>query len=304
MKMKLFTTLTFTAFLLGCETVVDIQIPLEPPKLVINSTLVPGEFFNIHVSQSQHILFDNDYRPVDGATVEIYENETLLTTLPDSTRGNYISAVHKPKPGKRYEVRVSKRGFDNSTAVVTVPAETAVIRSVTVDTVQLFEFDYQATYLRFNVEMEDNGAIENYYEISVLKEYYQYDFDYNQRPPERIDSTWVIERIYLETRDLGLEEYQSYGERILFNDFLFNGKIYTMRVLTFLDYYNEDYESKPEYHVVIGNTSESYYLYELSSKLQNWTEGDPFAQPVQVYNNIANGYGIFGAFNKVIYSID
>ncbi len=304
MKTTLFIPLTLVAFLLGCETVVDIQIPLEPPKLVINSTLVPGEFMHVHVSQSQHILDESEFKMVGGAIIDIYEDGTLLTTLPDSAGGNYISAIHKPTPGKTYRISVSKNGFENISAGVTVPSDTAHILSVKVDTVELNDFDYMATYLRFSIEIEDDGDIENFYEISVLKEYYRYDFDYSQSPPELLDSTYVIERINLESRDLGLEEFQSYGQRILFDDFLFNGRIYNIRVLTYLNYYNEEYEGKPKYHVVLGNTSESYYLYGLSAKLQYWTEGDPFAQPVQVYNNITNGYGILGAYIQATRSVD
>ncbi len=304
MKTKLFISVILFVFLLGCETVVDIQIPLEPPKLVINSTLVPDEFINVHVSQSQHILDDSEFWPVTGATVEIFENEALLTTLPDSANGRYISGIHKSKAGKMYQVIVSKSGFESAAAEVLIPSDTAFILGVKVDTVELTDFDYQATYLRFNVEIDDEAAVENFYEISILKKYYMYDFDYSKDPPELVDSTYVIEQLFLETRDLGLEEYQSFGQRILFDDFLFGGKIYTMRVLTYFDEYSAEYESKPEYQVVVGNTSESYYLYELSVKLQYWTDGDPFAQPVQVYNNITNGYGIFGAFNKVVYFIE
>ena len=33
-------------------------------------------------------------------------------------------------------------------------------------------------------------------------------------------------------------------------------------------------------------------------------EGDPFAQPVIVYNSITNGYGILGAYNETTITVD
>ena len=290
--------------LFGCETIVDIEIPVEPPKLVVNSTLHPEGYFKVNVTQSRHILASDNYLIVPGARVEVYEDGNLLTVLPDSANGNYISATYKPQPGKTYELRVSKAGFVAAYAAVTVPAATARVMSVALDTIELNDYGFAIPYLRFNVAIDDDGQTENFYQITVFREAYSYEMDYTTTPPTKLDSTLYIEKLYIESRDPGLEDYQDYGKAILFSDKLFNGQLYEMKVLSQI--YHEDAPDAypPKYYVVVANTSESYYLYELSAKLQYWNEGDPFAQPVIVYNNITNGYGILGAYNETTITVD
>ncbi len=297
------TLLAVSITITGCETIVDVDIPREPPKLVVNSTLHPDDYFRVHLTQSQYILKSDDYLVVPGATVEVFADGNYLTTLPDSANGNYISATYKPQLGKTYELRVSKAGFADASARVTLPKDTARILGVKLDTVELSDFGYTSTYLRFSITLDDDEAADNFYQVSIFKEAYAYEMDYNTIPPTKLDSTLYREKLYIESRDPGLEEYQNYGAGIVFNDKLFNGREYEMRVLS-QDYYNgEEGNYPPTYYVVIASTSESYYLYELSTKLQYWVDGDPFAQPVIVYNNIVNGYGIFSAYNEVSYTV-
>ncbi len=300
-KILLFPIITITLFL-GCQTVIDIKIADEPPKLVINSTLDPDEFIKVHVSLDQHILLERDYKTISAAQVEIFENGTLFTTLPDSTNGYYISATHKPQKGKTYRVSVSKEGFENASAKVIVPMESVKISSIKMDTVE----QEGGKYLQFSIELIDDKDIENFYEISILREAYKYNYDYSGEYPVLLDSSLIKDMVSLESNDPGLEEFQTWGtNRILYNDDLFNGKTYNIKVLTSPYYsyeFSEDgegkeYGSNPKYHLVVGNTSKSYFSYELSYQLQEWTNDDPFSEPVQVYNNITNGYGILGACN-------
>ena len=291
---------------MGCETVVDINIPVEPPKLVINSTLSEDQYIKVNISESQHILDESDYKKVEGAVVEIYEEGKLLTTLTDSLDGNYISATFMPQRGKSYQINAAKNGFEPITAQVLIPLDTADIITVTLDSIEINEFDYVYETLKFSIEIGDNGNIKNFYEIAIFMEYYDYSFNYDVNPPVVIDSFHRFQPLFIESLDPSLEDYQSFGESILFNDELFNGHRYTMNVLSSSFYYFEDpnFTFNPTFYAVLNNTSESYYLYRLSSQLQNWTVDNPFAQPVTVYNNIENGFGIFGAYNTAMVKVE
>lgn len=306
MKKILYAISISTLFLINCETIVDINIPVEPPKLVINSTLSDGEYMKVNISESQHILDETDYRKVEGATVEIYTNGTLLTTLPDSLDGNYISSSYKPLRGNNYQIKVTKSGFESINAQVLMPLDTANILTVTLDSIEINEFDYAYETLKFSVEIEDNGSTPNFYEIAIYLEYYDYSFNYDVDPPVVIDSFYRFQPLFIESLDPSLEDYQSFGESILFNDELFNGHQYTMNVLSNSFYYFEDpnFTFNPTFYAVLNNTSESYYLYRLSSQLQSWTVDNPFAQPVTVYNNIENGFGVFGAYNTAMVKVE
>lgn len=306
MKKNILYTFLWIALSLSCETIVEIDIPVEPTRLVINSTITPENYMSAHISESKHILDGSDvYKRVQGAIVEIYEDGNLITNLPDSLEGNYISNNFKPLRGKLYEISVSKAGFETATAQVLMPLDTAVISGIKVDTVIEQEFGYSSHFLRFNVAIQDDAAIDNFYKISVYEEGLFIRYDYNVDPPALIDSVYYYNKLYIQTRDPSLEEFQSYGQDILFNDELFNGSTYHINVLTsiWVDPNNTN-ESSISYFVELANTSESYYRYELSSQLQLFTGENPFAQPVTVYNNIENGFGIFGAYNTAVVKVE
>ena len=43
----------------------------------------------------------------------------------------------------------------------------------------------------------------------------------------------------------------------------------------------------------LKNHSEDYYMYKKTFNVYQSVRGNPFAEPVQVFSNIENGYGIF-----------
>ncbi|MCF6353143.1 MAG: DUF4249 domain-containing protein [Cyclobacteriaceae bacterium] len=302
MENKLLILLVILLLGFGCETIVDIEVPRNPPSLVINSTLSDDAFIKVHVSQSQYILESGDYKMITGAIVEIFEEGTLVETLPDSLEGYYISANYIPKRGKTYTIKVAKNGFETATAEALMPLDTANILSVKMDTVRESIDGYTSSYLRFSVEIKDDKAYDNFYNISVYLGGYFKRYDYSVDPPVLIDSLYSYQKLYLQSRDPSLEDFQSYGQNILFNDELFNGSTYKMNVLS--SRWGSPDENQYTYFVALANTSESYYRYELSSQLQYWVDGDPFAQPVTVYNNIENGFGIFSAFNTAVFKVE
>lgn len=51
-------------------------------------------------------------------------------------------------------------------------------------------------------------------------------------------------------------------------------------------------------YAVLRTTTEEYYRYHYTRDLQASVEKNPFAQPVQVYNNIGNGLGIFAGYSQ------
>ncbi len=293
-------------FFISCETVIDVEIPLEPAKLVINSTLIPGQPFRVHLSSSQHILDNSDYKSISGAEIKIYEDGQLLTTLPDSTEGNYISGTFMPIVGKKYRVEASKNGFETVTAEETLPKNAVKIISVKTDTVERNDFDYIEQRLEFDIEIDDDVNEENYYEIIIKRITIGLYYDYSQDPPVITDTITRVRNRPLQSEDPSLEEFQNYGQSIYFDDGLFNGKKYHMKVSTQSEGFSNPEDVLEDYYeIYLRNTSEAYYLYKRSTELQNWTEDDPFAQPVQVYNNINNGYGIFAGYNnEMVYKVE
>ncbi len=74
-----------------------------------------------------------------------------------------------------------------------------------------------------------------------------------------------------------------------------NGKL-------FRQYYSE-IKTLSDIHVYLINADEATYKYMVSSSLQRMTGFIPFAEPVMVYSNVPNGYGIIGSYSVVVKSI-
>jgi hypothetical protein len=97
----------------------------------------------------------------------------------------------------------------------------------------------------------------------------------------------------------GFYEYKNHSSvPVFFDDRFFDGSEYTLE-LAWLD--SEGIHIPPDgytFQVNLWSVSEEYYKYRLTLQKQKDQMKDPFAQPVQVYNNIENGFGAFGAYSQ------
>ena len=290
----------------SCETVVDFDVPRTPPKLVLNGIFEEGRPMQVHLSASRHILDKEPPPAVEGAQVQVYAHDTLLVTLADSLEGKYMAYDLLAQRGVTYTVTAVKEGYESISATVTVPADTARVVDMQMDTVEVNEFGFTTRYPRLQIKVEDPAGQEDFYMIAVYKEGYYYEYDYTVEPPVLIDSTEYYEQMDIYTRDPGVEEYMDYGQELIFKDDLFDGRQYTFNIL--LTNYINDYQDFPEgnftYRTAVAKISRGYYLYKASYEYQVWNTGNPFAQPVQVYTNVNNGYGILGGKNTVYITLD
>jgi len=97
---------------------------------------------------------------------------------------------------------------------------------------------------------------------------------------------------YFYTKEPFIEEqYNSYG---IFSDILFKGQ---SQILSFdLDLYGfSSVENKVK--IVLFSLSKDMYHYLLTYQAQQNAGNSPFAEPVMVYSNVDNGYGIFGGYS-------
>lgn len=262
----------------ACEMVVDVNIPIEKPKLVVNAFFNPDSVWTASLSWSRHIL-DNwtFFEESWNAQVSILDEQgVLVTTLQSKGRGNFVSD-QKPEVGKQYIINVKvpdqELVFATAKAIGAVP-----ISNVTIDTLSEGE-------LAINVTIKD--PIEtNYYQLHLTTE--------EIRKYQRWDTKeWVIDTLtmnyplYQSTSNLTGETSNAF-----ISDLKFNGKEITIEVTTYNPWRNQLLKAS----IVLTNASVEFYKYNNTRDLQRSTQGDPFAQPVQVYNNIVNGVGIFAGY--------
>mgnify|MGYP005855086981 CR=1 FL=1 len=301
----IFCALFLTTLLVSsCETTEKIDdFPRRPSKLVVNSFFTADSLWEIQVSKSLSVLDNADLQKINNASIDIYKNSELIDTIRGAgTDGWYRSGLYPPEEGENYSIEVSAPGFSNIIYAEDVAPEPVPISNVSFTLIDSsFYFSHHQAIIgeeyytpvygtiegTFNITFSDPGTRENYYMLSLFSYYKYYDFE---------DSTIA----YHEKRDISFttndpvagNNDDSYISSLLFNDDFFNGQNYQLKV-TIMDW---DATLDKEYVFELMSINKAGYLYRRSVEEYQNSKGDPFSEPVRIYSNIENGFGIFAGY--------
>lgn len=302
--------LLFTAAILlaiGCEKVVYFDVDAKDGLLVVNATITPGQDAIASVSLSSDPLeigYSEDY--VEDATINLYRNATLVGEYTNSGYGiyNMLDDMHNAQPGDEIKIEVSAPGRQTATATTVIPSivpiTSALITDTTYDVVTYSVIDpdgnisyYDTLVPYYQIEITFTDPVEeNHYALYIE---YQDAFTYVGACYSTKDPIFGIDNAYV---DDNIEEdgESTICEDARFPDLTFNGKEKTIvvEVLTMETTFLTD----PKLVIQLSNYNLDYDKYVETSNLQYDTNGDPFSEPVIVYSNIENGFGIFGSVTK------
>lgn len=308
--------------LLSCETVVDVDIPQEAPRLVVNALLETDSLVRVHLSHSRASLSSRPMENVGGAEILLFQNGQQVASLEEERiNGNWDGwyiGNYAPQAGNTYTLRASRSGYE------TVEADTEIempvsISNLSYDTLVLEQVFYvndtpvvnrMVDLKNLSLSFSDPSEDDNYYEIAVFLDAVNYRWNYTEDGEIfPVDTLNIRYPAYLSTEDpavvsgdffSGDDEY--YGQTLRFSDETFNGRDYT---IDFNFQGSSGYTELPQrkYIVSLRSLNREQYLYLKSLELQDDSEGNPFAEPVPVYNNILGGYGIFAGFSQDIQTI-
>ncbi|MFZ6009197.1 MAG: hypothetical protein ACOYXT_02520, partial [Bacteroidota bacterium] len=118
-RYTLYFTIVFA--IAGCETVIDIDIPVDNPKLTLNATFHKDSLLRASLSLSQHILENGIHPPVEDALIVIYQNDNPIDTLIHQKKGNYFSKKLKPVEGGVYTIRAQSPNHPVIEATSNIP---------------------------------------------------------------------------------------------------------------------------------------------------------------------------------------
>ncbi|HKK62604.1 MAG TPA: DUF4249 family protein, partial [Bacteroidales bacterium] len=137
-----------------------------------------------------------------------------------------------------------------------------------------------------NVTFEDPAESEDYYELSVYSNNEYYDY---------YDSTLHVNRYKIDftSNDPLVETSGDYNTTLFFTDEVLNGQNYKLE----LDFEDWNANGNTKYEVELLCLSRAAYLYRRSIREYNQSSEDPFSEPVVIYSNIENGFGIFAGYN-------
>ena len=307
----------FIPCFLACETEVEIDIPKDDTRLVVNAILEEDSTVSLQLSESRFSLSSDPIQNVVGATVTLFENDIAVATLKDTVdefqqEGWYVTD-YRPKEDASYRISASKEGYPGVEAQIDIPKAVEISNvdygfqtieeTIFIDDAPTIIERKQLTTV--DLMIDDPVGEDNYYEVVMYQDgAFQFVYDFDDEGAPFITDTLIRRfEVYLSTEDpifsegdvLDGDDY-FYGNSLVFSDESFNGKNYTLK-LNFEGSSGFSLDPVSDYIIFLRSISREQYLYFRSLELQYETEGNPFAEPVPVYNNIAGGYGIFVGFS-------
>lgn len=302
---------SFFAFIfMSCQTDMELEIDLPEPekKLVLNSTFssfTPPYIkpLQIKLWNSWPVLDTTQASQIKDAKVLWYENGGLLDSLIfDETLEAYTSKeFYFPVEGAIYSIEVLKDGYKN------ISAQNAIPPNVLIQEYKLVPFagfnSDNIAYSSVSITFNDPGQTENFYEIIVTEVSNEKD-KYQLWTNEKIitEEPWYPSVLSFESK---------LPQRLLFNDKQING---TEKQIVF--YFTPEQvidrgKLKIRYSIIdifLRSVTEEYYNY-FTTLLQHKhnQKGDFFyglSEPLNVFTNVENGYGIFAGFQNSAVTVE
>lgn len=270
-------------FASSCEKEVDISIPAHEPLIVVNALFKSGDSMNVHISTSGHIS-EPLLQGLGAATVILYSGNNTNNLLPG--KNGWYSSAQKAIEGGSYKLEVTYDSYKQviATDYVPHPVSFGLANYIPQESVD----DWGHIFSSIDVLITDNAAQTNYYEIEV-------------RPGAKIRS--VPNSGYnagTKSNSMIIKNEGYTGEiftkSLVFSDALFNGKTIALKI-------GFAYNNNVDHTIVsLRSVSENYYRfkkslyrYEENSYADIWNTSNP----VGLYSNIENGFGIFAGYSEV-----
>lgn len=247
----------------SCETIVEVDVPEQQPKLVVFGFLDPvATEFKIKVRSSSPIFSDvnvSAYDPITNAQVNITGPAGTIQ-VPYSESAQAYVFTHDMLPvvyGGTYRVEVSASGYETVEGTTTIPEEIAVFTEVSAKLDSIVSPEgYRDDFYEFDLKWPDVSTGENFYAISF-------------------------------------QQYTSEFGTALYDDLdAFNGIMTEKPIVT--NTYSPEANEPIRVHLM--HVTEDYYRYLRTAT--NIIYGDPFSEPTLVFSNIKNGLGCFTSYTS------
>ena len=289
---RLLFLLSTTLAYISCEKVIPFDGDVNTPKLVINSIFQSDSSFKVHVSSSRSVIDTASFKNIDDAIVTIKDrNENIIETLNHVENGFYKGQTF-PQENQTYILEVNHPNYANITASDSLPSPITIN---SVDTSTIID-PINGNRLQISMNFDDPENTQNYYLIETYSVNEYLVIKNSDTTEYELDTTKQFMVLTDEVFQNGGSPWREQG---LFNDLLFNGQNKTLE----LEIPNDSWSGSEDGYdwsyqtltlrLYLHNITLSYYYYRTSLELFQNASGNPFAQPVQVFSNVENGFGVF-----------
>ena len=280
---RVFGLVILLSVVVGCENLIEIEIQDASPEIVVIAPFTVDVPWQVSL-QSTVSIHDTTPKPavIENASVIIQGDDGSMVELSHWGGGFYTAPTTFPKLGVIYTLTVDADGYERVEASDHIP-DPVMVRDV-----RISDLGFER---RFEVEIQDDGNIENYYEFAITNARLGSEFFIvtSSELEEQMRSFAIQDPL---APDLARPELN----RALIRDTPFNGERYVIS-LTQLQPDQDDLEQS----VYIRTVSKAHYDYYRSQIIQENANNLPFAEPAGVLSNIKNGHGIFAGYHLKVH---
>lgn len=294
-KYPLLILFSFIA-LASCDQFIEVELPGQEPRMVLNSLLDPTDTLKVFLTKSKGVLegdnYYEDFDLIEGANVYLKDQDGQISPMgyidrsrPYDINAFYYLSGYNFQGGHNYEIIAEKEGFPPVGSIQTLP-----------NPIQINSIEMK------NLGIREGSESENEFEVTV-----KFNDPLGNNFYEITGGIWGRD-VYIANGDTSLFYYSSdlyprpvnpvykkdYSMRsgILFNDNILSGSdseiVFRTSIRRNIDL---------EVTIKLSHVSESYFRYYETTNLQQNNRGDILSQPVLVFNNVTNGLGIFKSRN-------
>jgi len=243
---------------------------------------------------SRGIIDENDLT-ARSMQVEVFKNGALLAEqrFQSFSANGETNVIELPVPisdeTSTYRVVANVEGFDPVEATQEMPAKPEY-RLVSYEPDGAIDSEGDRVD-ELEIDLVDNADTEDYYGFRVILPSVRCEYDPQLDTVFCSNDFSFTEEAYLESPDPLLSMSSGFG--LVVSDQSFNGNTYRVR---FTIYNYNDARPKLE----VYRLTEDAYRYGLSRRAYENAGDNPFAEPVNVHQNVTDGYGHFIVSNRVI----
>jgi hypothetical protein len=278
----------------ACEKIEKIEnFPKTPSKIAVNCLMVPDSGITVTIYKSLSILDNAPNKALEKAKLEIFKDGNLMSTLAGANLStNYYFPDLKPEPGHSYKLVASMNGYETVSAIADIPVAAEIKKlSTSVYDTSSFSWNGSERYYyskgKLLLEVKDKEGTSNYYKLSMYKLEYYYSINELGDTIETFTYKNPLQYINNEATHPLIEFSEEFS--YYFSDQFVDGKNFSIELP--INYTG----NTPGTNIIVefSTLSRDYYLFRQSLKKFNESQNNPFSEPIKVYSNIENGYGIF-----------
>ncbi len=290
-------------FLASCQKVVDVKVPSHQSALVINSSSEVGDTIQVQVSKTVSILADkrNIDLVLNNASVKLFENGTLVETVPFNVSEKTYKSSTTAQAGKDYKVIVDAPSFTSAEATSSTPVFVPIVNMSKTSNVKL---DMDGNYMdELRITFKDPPGKGDYYILKYIPVFPD-SFGHMQEEGSVCVYTADASLESIDNEDIGQNTCMD-SKGLFFRDALFDGTSKELSLFVGNMYSQLKTNARGEViypSIELYHVPEAYFKYMKSYMFANMNNGNPFAEPTNVYTNVVNGYGVFSILS--IDSID